>query len=115
MKTILLFFLLIIAPAAMAHTVLETRVVDNGTTLSIRINGHRDGRKIQFDRTFDVSRKNILEKDLIKYRAFQSVGLMLPVSEMPGLIGSIVGILVFTGTVLVMRFRRIKPGLQNPI
>ncbi|GAB3916616.1 hypothetical protein [Larkinella terrae] len=115
MKTLLLAFLLIIGPLAMAHTVLQTRLVDNGQTLSIRINGHQDGRKIQFDRTFDISNRNVLEKEMIKYRAFQSVGLTLPPNEMPWLLSSALGLVVVAGTVLVLRFQKVKPVGLKPL
>lgn len=115
MKTVLIALLLSFGPVAMADSVLQTRFVDNGKMLSIQINGHRDGRKIHFDRTFDVSGQNILQKEMIKYRAFRAVGLMPPLGELPGLVALALGLVVLAGTVLVMRFQKIKMVVHNPI
>ena len=115
MKPFLFALLLCISPVAMAHSVLQTRFVDDGKTLTIQINGHRDGRKIHLDQTFDVSDQNVLQKELLKYHAFRSVGLMPPVAEFPGLILTGLGLVVLAGTVLVMRFQKVKMAAQNPI
>ncbi|GAB3905478.1 hypothetical protein GCM10028803_36400 [Larkinella knui] len=115
MKIGLFILLLSIGPVAMARSVVQTRLVDNGKTLTIQISGHRDGRKIHFDQTFDVSNQNILQKERIKYRAFRSVGLVPPVAEFPGLITAAVGLVALAGTALAVWSQNVKIAAPRPI
>ena len=90
MKYILIFLLLSISIAAMAQTQtsshIRTRTSDDEKTLSIQIDGIKGGRKIQYSKVFDVTGMNKLQKEWLRYRAFDSQNLTVPLWEMPWLI-----------------------------
>ncbi|KAA9349897.1 hypothetical protein [Larkinella humicola] len=113
----LLFFSLIltIGTAAMAQSSLRTRISDDEKTLSIRIDGTQNGRKIHFNRAFDVSDMSALRKEMLKYRVYTSLGISPPLHEMPWVILTVLGVLVVFFTGLVLRFRPVKPARLRPL
>lgn len=85
MKRLLIILLLSISlPSLGQRSVWQTQLTDTDRTLSIRIDGNIDGRKIHYDQTFNVAGMNSLQKDLLKYRVFASQGAPLPWHEMSG-------------------------------
>ncbi|WP_421827344.1 hypothetical protein [Larkinella sp.] len=110
MKLLLISLFLTISTVAMAQSSLRMRISDDEKTLSIRIDGTRNGRKIHFNQAFDVSDMSTLRKELLKYRVFTSLELSPPLHEMPWVILSILGVVVVFFTELVLRFRPTKPA-----
>ncbi|MFD2571388.1 hypothetical protein ACFSUS_12135 [Spirosoma soli] len=102
--TLLLCISIFTSAEAATPSVLRTRISDNGVTLSIQINGYKNGRKINYDQTTNVSRLNWLQKELVKYRAFRSQGLFLPLREMPGLCMTASGLVVLMSTLSMMGY-----------
>lgn len=107
MKTLLFSLFLLIGTVSMARsTSLRTRISDDQKTLSIRIDGSHNGRKIHFNQAFDVSDMSALRKELLKYRVYTSLGISPPLHEMPWVILSILGVVVVFFTGLVLQFRQ---------
>jgi len=90
---------------------LRTRIVDDSNTLSIQIDGQKNGHTIHFNQAFAVSDKNSLQKEFLKYQAFHSQGLFLPLHEMPFLVGSGLGISLLLVSLTIIGFRRNSGGL----
>lgn len=78
MKPILMSLLLCLGIQALAWQAtactLRTRISDDGRVLSIQIEGTRHGKKINYERTFDVAGMNDLQKEILKHRVFSAVG-----------------------------------------
>lgn len=98
-----------------APTVLKTRIINDEKTLSIQIDGLKNGRKIHYDQTFPVAAANQLQKEVLKYRAFRSVGLVLPPHEMPGLFLMSLGGVGLLAVALTGMLNRRKAALTNPV
>ncbi len=98
-----------------APTVLKTRIADNEKTLSIQIDGLKNGRKIHYDQTFPVAKTGRLQKEVLKFYAFRSAGLMLPLREMPGLLLTALGLVGLLAATLTGISRRRKAALMNPV
>ncbi|RIV24890.1 hypothetical protein DYU11_06110 [Fibrisoma montanum] len=110
MRLILITLLMSVSLTALSQrSVLQTQLIDNSQTLSIRINGNVDGRKIQYNQTFDVAYMNDLQKDLLKYRVFESQGVSLPLHEMTRLI-----LAVLTGLVLIITLGIVSYRIRKP-
>ncbi len=115
MKLLLFSLLLTISTTAMAQSSLRMRISDDEKMLSIRIDGTRNGRKIHFNRAFDVSDMSAVRKELLKYRVFTSLGISPPLHEMPWVILTVLGVVVVFFTGLVLRFRTVKPAQFRPV
>lgn len=117
MKLLLIGLLLSIGTQALAQQAttsrLRTRISDDGTTLTIQMDGTRNGRKIHYDQTFDVANLNGLQKEILKYRVFASVGASLPADEMSRLIGLAFGSLTLIITFLIVRFQMRRTPLST--
>lgn len=113
MKLILISLLLIISTLAVAQysreSRVQTRISEDGSTLSIQIYGTRNGQKIHFDKTLDVANMNRLQIEILKYRVFTSVGAPLPSREMSRLIGLAFGLITLIIALLIVRFPIKKP------
>ncbi len=57
------------------HSNLNTSINDDGKTYSIRIDGDRDGKAVRFSRTFDVAGMSREQKEAMKNRILDSLGL----------------------------------------
>jgi hypothetical protein len=100
-----------IGTVAMAQSSsLRTRISDDERTLSIRIDGNQNGRKIHFNQAFDVSKMSNLRKEMIKYRVYTSQGLIIPIHEMPWTVFTVLGTLVLVITLFVIRFQPKNPA-----
>ncbi len=74
--TLLLLSVSFLATAQKAtNSSLNTSINDDGKTLSIQIEGQRDGQPIKYNRTFDVAKLNTKEKDALKTRIMDSLGI----------------------------------------
>lgn len=109
MKHLLIALLICIGLAIMPQrstaSTLRTRISDDNRTLSIQLDGNQGGRKIQFSQTFDVAGMNPVQKELIKYRAFRSAGVPVPIHEIPWLIFGPLCLIVFSVSLLVVRYQ----------
>jgi len=117
MKIILLGLLLSLGAQAQAQqpttSVLRTRISDDGNALSIQIDGTRHGQKIHYDQKIDVADMNVLQKEILKYRVFTSVGAPLPIHEMSRLIGLAYGFVTLVITLLIVRFQLRRAPLYS--
>lgn len=79
MKPIFLALLLIASFAATAQTstysMTHSQINDNDKTLSIQINGQRNGREIAYNRTFNIRGMSKAQKETLKTRVLDSLGL----------------------------------------
>ncbi|MCY7358348.1 MAG: hypothetical protein LH609_12990 [Rudanella sp.] len=119
MKLLLIILLFSISMGGFAQqsalAKLRTRISDDEKTLLIQIDGNRDGQKIQLDQTFAVTGMSSLGKELLTYRAFNSVGLLPPLNEMPWLIFTVLGILMVGIALLTVSVQSVKAALMNPV
>ncbi len=97
-----------------AHARLEKRIEDDGTTLSIKIDGFVNGREIRYQQAFDVADMNDLQKELLKCRVYHSQGLGLPLHEMPGLLFGVPALAALLIGLLVAGARAAKAPPANP-
>lgn len=109
MKHLLIGLLVCIGLAAMPQcsvaSTLRTRISDDNRTLSIQLDGNQDGRKIQFSQTFNVAGMNPVQKELLKYRAFQSAGVPVPIHEIPWLVFGPLCLIVFGTSLFIVRYQ----------
>lgn len=79
MKTIFCGLLLAISASAIAqtavHSNLSTSINDDDKTYSIRIDGDRNGKEIHYNRTFNVVGMSTEQKESLKNRVLDSLGL----------------------------------------
>ncbi|WP_026308849.1 hypothetical protein [Spirosoma spitsbergense] len=78
MKTLLLGLLLTsftMLAQTPAHSNLNTSVNDNGKTFSIQIDGDSNGKAVHYKRTFDVAGMSQEQKEAMKNRVLDSLGL----------------------------------------
>lgn len=68
------------------------RVSDNDKTMHISINGDIDGRAINYDKNFDVTHLNQAEKDALKQRIADSLGLGSNINQVPAKTGGAVNV-----------------------
>ena len=57
------------------HANLNTEINDDGKTYSIRIDGDRNGKAIHYNRTFSVAGMSTEQKESLKNRVLDSLGL----------------------------------------
>lgn len=117
MKHLLICLLVCIGLAAMPQrsvaSTLRTRISDDNQTLSIQLNGNQDGRKIQFSQTFNVAGMNPVQKELLKYRAFKSAGVLVPIHEIPWLVYGSLCLIVFGSSLLALRYQARQRNLTR--
>ncbi|WP_052731215.1 hypothetical protein [Spirosoma radiotolerans] len=117
MKHLLIALLTCISLAAMpqrsAASNLRTRISDDNRTLSIQLDGNQGGRKIHLSETFDVTGMNPVQKEFLKYRTFRSVGVFMPIREMPWLIFGPLCLIIFSVSLLVVRYQTKHRGLTR--
>ncbi|WP_342648456.1 hypothetical protein [Mucilaginibacter sp. CSA2-8R] len=53
------------------------KISDNGKTLQITVNGDVNGRTVNYDKTFDVANLNQAEKEALKQRIADSLGIAI--------------------------------------
>ncbi|MPR34775.1 hypothetical protein [Salmonirosea aquatica] len=115
MKVMLIGLLLCIGAQALAQQAdtnkIRTRISDDGGTLSIQIDGDRNGQRIHFDQAFDVAGMNGLQKKILKYRVFAAVGVPLPFKDILWLIGLGFGFVILIMTFLIVRFQKRRSPL----
>jgi hypothetical protein len=112
---IILILSLMTAVQAQSSDRLQTRISDDNQTLSIKIDGNKQGREIHFQQAFDVSRMNGLQIDLLKYRAFASQGITLPIHEMKYVISAVLGVLMLIALAIafyILRYQANK-GIRS--
>jgi hypothetical protein len=94
---------------------LQTRIADDGTTLSIHIDGMRRGQKVYLARTFPVAGMSQLRKELLAYRTFRAADVTPPLRELPGLLLTALGVVLLGSVLLAVSFRGIKAARMNPV
>jgi hypothetical protein len=102
---LLICFGLAIIPLRSIASTLRTRISDDTRTLSIQLDGSQDGRKIHFSQTFNVAGMNAVQKELLKYRTFRSVGVPVPIHEIPWLVFVPLCLVVFSTSLLIVRYQ----------
>lgn len=114
MKLLLFILAIGLSTGVMAQqSTTRNRLSDDGKTLSIQIDGKRDGRMIHYNRTFDVAGMNRLQKEVIKYRAFKSAGVTMPIHEVAGFVTVFFGLAAMVATYLIIVFQRRKAALSG--
>ncbi|GAB3340624.1 hypothetical protein GCM10027299_54180 [Larkinella ripae] len=112
MKTVILFLLLGISTGSVGlangPSRYRTTIVQNNQILAIKIDGYRDGRKLFYDRTFDVSDKNYVEKKWLKYRVFRSLDMPLPADDIRDLVLAAFGLTTVVITALIFGYRALR-------
>ncbi len=82
----------VVAQTKTSKNRVSQRVSDNDKTMQISINGDIDGRAVNYDRTFDVSNLNQAEKDALKQRIADSLGLGSNINQTPVKTGGAVNV-----------------------
>lgn len=79
MKLVLASLLMLASLAAIAqssvHSTVNTEINDDDKTYSIRIDGDRNGKEIHYNRTFNVAGMSKTQKEAMKNRVLDSLGL----------------------------------------
>jgi hypothetical protein len=80
MKSFLLPALLVLTVSSMAqgNISITHTVNDDGKTLSIKITGTANGKAIDYDRAFDVKGMRAVQKNALKDKVYDSLGLHAP-------------------------------------
>ncbi|WP_420150620.1 hypothetical protein [Spirosoma sp.] len=91
--------------AAQSSSRLKTRIVDDNQTLSIQIDGNRNGQPLHYNQTFDVAGMTTLQKDVLKFRAFASQNVAPPLHDMAVSIATLVGVLSLVITVAIVGYQ----------
>ena len=119
MKLLFVCLLLSLGTRAMAQKTfasrLETRIVDDGKLLSIQIDGLQNGRKIHYQRIFDVANMNHLQKEVLKCQVFYSQGLPLPLQALSGIIITVLSVAALAVGLLVAGYRAWKANRKNTL
>ena len=71
---------LALAATAQRHISINQQITDDGKTMTISIAGISEQKPINYKRTFDVAGMSPAEKDALKARVYDSLGLPLPVA-----------------------------------
>lgn len=58
-----------------SYSSLSSHINDDEKTLSIKISGEKDGRPVQYNRTFNVASLTKVQRDALKNRVLDSLGL----------------------------------------
>lgn len=82
MKTLFVVAAVCMSSIAIAQksSSISQRVNDDGKEMSIKINGTVDGKKIDYNRKFDITRLSDEEKDALMHRVYDSLGVPFPVA-----------------------------------
>lgn len=119
MKLLLTSLLLLVSVGLFARqpvpTTVRTQITDDGETLAIRIDGHREGEKIHLHKTLDVTGWNRLEREAVKLRAFLTVKLIPPFHEISGLVLTAAGGLFMVLTMLFLGVQSARPWFRQRI
>ena len=85
MKTILVFVAAFFVSFSYAqkHSSYSQSINDDGKKMSFKIKGNIDGKTVDYDRTFDVAGWSDKQKDQLKQRVYDSLGLEAPVPPKP--------------------------------
>jgi len=86
MKSVLVIiagFLTISVAAQQKNVSISHSINDDGNTLSVKIKGTVDGKPVDYNRTFDVTGMSKAQKDALKERVYDSLGLPSPVAPVP--------------------------------
>lgn len=81
MKTILFILSLLSLSAAAqpsTHSNIASSINDDGKTYSIKIDGDKDGRRVHYDRSFNVAGMTNAQKDALRNRILDSLGIAEP-------------------------------------
>ncbi len=76
------FFICVTAFSQEKNVSISHSINDNGKTLSIKVKGTVDGKPIDYNRTFDVSEMSKDQRDALKERVYDSLGLPSPVAPL---------------------------------
>ncbi|SFC73596.1 hypothetical protein [Spirosoma endophyticum] len=112
MKHLLIALLLSIGLVAMTTNAnasnLKTRISDDNQTLSIQIDGFKNGKEIHYSQHFSVADMSALQKTMLKYRAFNSAGVAIPFHEISWLFFTalVVITLILTGLIVGYQVRK---------
>ncbi|OIN58497.1 hypothetical protein [Arsenicibacter rosenii] len=79
-------------PQATRADSMRTSITEDGTFMTITLDGYVDDKPVHFSHTADVAGKHALQKELIVYRAFKRVGSTPPLHMMSGLITTGLGL-----------------------
>jgi hypothetical protein len=93
---------------------LEKHIEDDGTTLSIKIDGFVNGREIRYNHAFNVADMNGLQKEVLKCRVFYAQGLGVPLHEMPGLLFGVPALAALMIGLVVAAARAVKATPATP-
>jgi hypothetical protein len=119
MKYLLICLLLSIGLVAMTSNAkasnLRTRISDDNQTLSIQIDGFKNGEKIHYSQRFNVAGMNALQKTVLKYRAFNSAGVSIPFHEIAWLFFAALGVITLIFTTLIVGYQVRKGAFIKPI
>lgn len=119
MKTRFLLLLLFASFGLFARqpesTTVRTRITDDGETLSIRIDGQREGKQIHLHKTLDVTGWNRLAKESVKLRAFLAVKLIPPFHEISGLILTAASAVLLALTMLLVGVRSARDLVRKRV
>jgi hypothetical protein len=113
LSSLLLLIGLFVSTYPVKASGLRTRVTDDSQTLTIQIDGQKNGRIIYLNQRYDVTGLNTVQKEILMFRAFKSVGLVLPLHEMPALIFGSLALIIFVSTLLIMRYQASKALLPQ--
>jgi len=82
MKTLLVITAICICSTVVAQkkSSINQLINDDGKKLSIKINGTVDGKKIDYNKKFDISSLGDEEKDALIHRVYDSLGVPYPVA-----------------------------------
>ncbi|CAN5428084.1 hypothetical protein BH09BAC4_BH09BAC4_10470 [soil metagenome] len=93
----------------------RTRISDDNQTLSIQIDGVKNGQTIHYNQRFNVAGMNALQKTVLKYRAFNSAGVSIPFHEIAWLIFAALGLIMLILTSLIVQYQVRKGVFVKPV
>lgn len=113
--SLLLSLSLAVTAQPSSSSALRTRIVNDDQTLSIQIEGINNGRKIHYRQAYDVAGMNLLQKEWLKYRAFESQGVALPLHEIAWLLLAALGLSVGVVAFLIWQSPAKQATRMNPV
>lgn len=112
MKILLIFLLMALGTVAMARPAnaptQRTRIADDNTTLTIRIDRENGMQPVHYQHVFNISNMNWIEKDLLKIHVFADQGVAIPFHEIAELVVLVVGILALVTSLLIVNYQASK-------
>lgn len=89
---------------------MRTSITEDGTFMTITLDGYVDDKPVHYSHTADVAGKYLLQKELIVYRTFKHVGRTPPLHMISGLITTGLGLFgaFVTAAVLFLRRKKIR-------